>query len=148
MLHLLDYTAIVNLFTLVINFLCWRRIRSIQNVQDEEDIEIVDASMFLNIIVQWFQLMGFFFSWMFSRRSRLLINPHMMLELMPGYRIGLNGQNLWNFLDRNWIHFFWLTGETPDTLNILVECLRNIYYVQNHLGRPPAIDFRNQVSSV
>ena len=57
------------------------------------------------------------------------------------------GIDVWANLEQNWMNFFWLTGETPQTLAILVHVLSHIHLQQNHTGRPPALDFRNQVSA-
>ena len=59
--------------------------------------------------------------------------------------MGLNGQNLWLILQQNWIHFSWLTGETPETFNILVQRIERNFLNMYNIGRSPAIDFRNQV---
>ena len=29
--------------------------------------------------------------------------------------------DMWNVLERNWLNFFWLTGELPVTLQAVVE---------------------------
>ena len=48
----------------------------------------------------------------------------------------------------NWLHFFWLTGETPPSLQILVNRMEQIYRNLVNNGRPEILSFRNQVHSV
>ena len=40
------------------------------------------------------------------------------------FRILTDGNDVRSNLERNWIHFFWLTGETPVTLQNLVNCVK------------------------
>ena len=54
--------------------------------------------------------------------------------------------DLWGILETNWTHFFWLTGETPATLQIIVNRIQTLFRQQVNLGRPQILDFRNQVS--
>ena len=54
--------------------------------------------------------------------------------------------DLWSILERNWSEFFWLTGEIPGTLQVMVDGMHNIFQRQIRLGRPQILDFRNQVS--
>ena len=57
--------------------------------------------------------------------------------------------DFWNNLERNWTDFFWLTGDTPETLSILVQQLnnysRNIRPRLSTKGRKTRLNFRNQV---
>ena len=54
--------------------------------------------------------------------------------------------DVWSNLERNWIHFFWLTGETPHSLSKLVEKLEPIYNSHSTPGKDSALDFKNKVS--
>ena len=40
-------------------------------------------------------------------------------------------QDLWSMLERNWNDFYWLTGETPNTLHELMTELKNIFHPLN-----------------
>ena len=53
---------------------------------------------------------------------------------------------MWQQLENNWVNFFWLTGETPGTLGILVNRISNVYHPFLARGRPLCLDLRNQVS--
>ena len=54
-------------------------------------------------------------------------------------------RDVWALLETNWDHFYWLTGETPHTMLILVEAMRN-RVPRRRFGRPQVLDFRNQVN--
>ena len=59
----------------------------------------------------------------------------------------LNGNyDVWANLQNNRTDSFWLTGETPDTLNVLVRKLENIYRNIFRI-RKGVLDFRKKVSS-
>ena len=53
--------------------------------------------------------------------------------------------DVWVNLSRNWIDFFWLTGETPTTLGALVNDLENEFIPHRPPGRNCALNHRNQV---
>ena len=48
-------------------------------------------------------------------------------------------------MQQNWSDFYWLTGETPITLHVLCEMLKNHFVHHRNLGRRRRINFRNQV---
>ena len=52
---------------------------------------------------------------------------------------------VWNNLQTNWNHFFWLTGETPETLQILVNALHRNFFMHRQYGRKSSLDLRHQV---
>ena len=54
--------------------------------------------------------------------------------------------DVWINLERNWLHFYWLTGETPHTLSILVDKLNENFDLNYDIGRPQCITVRNQVN--
>ena len=54
--------------------------------------------------------------------------------------------DVWRSLETNWTMFFWLTGEIPPTLQLLVDEIRRGYFPEVTRGRAQVIDFRNQVS--
>ena len=62
------------------------------------------------------------------------------------YRARYNRRDLWTELSENWLHFFWLTGETPETCRILVRSLQRNDGIFRHVGRSSCLDFRNQVN--
>ena len=63
-------------------------------------------------------------------------------------RATFNWRNVWLDLHGNWINFFWLTGETPGTLNALVNELEHRFMHYFVKGRECKLDLRNQVSFV
>ena len=80
-----------------------------------------------------------------KRKKRSLFKPHLMLQFMPGFIANLNTRDVWTVLAQNWTFFYWLTGETPQSLAMLVRSLQNNFHHFNRLGRNSALDFRNQV---
>ena len=60
----------------------------------------------------------------------------------------MNGQDVCYQLQQNWVNFFWLTGETLDTFNILVDRLRTRFDVRNNFGCDPALNLPNQVTHI
>ena len=54
-------------------------------------------------------------------------------------------RDVWLNMQNNWNDFYWLTGETPTSLQVLVDQLlhRNIFH--NALGCRCALNYRNQV---
>ena len=60
-------------------------------------------------------------------------------------RSGYRRTDVWASLERNWSNFFWLTGETPGSLQVIVNRLTAIYLPQVARGRAENIDFCNQV---
>ena len=55
-----------------------------------------------------------------------------------------NHHDVWRTLSQNWNHFYWLTGETPDTLNIIVQGLRSNFF-RLHQHRNNALNLHNKV---
>ena len=53
--------------------------------------------------------------------------------------------DVWTNLEQNWNDFFWLTGETPHTLQLLVQQLEPIYRQYYPRRRTSLLSFRNQV---
>ena len=60
-------------------------------------------------------------------------------------RKGHRTRDVWATLERNWSFFFWLTGETPPTLQLIVDRIQLNLLPQMHRGHAPLIDFRKQV---
>ena len=143
-----DYSIIINFFRIILQFLRVRRLRVLAEQEEEEDLQLLAAAQnSFSLFLSWLRLLMLFLR-MRRKRRRLLIKPHLMLPFMPGFRINAIGMDVWASLEQNWVHFFWLTGETPQTLTILVNTLRNRNFVHLRLGRIPSIDFRNQVSGM
>ena len=102
----------------------------------------------LNLI----QILYNMIKWLFKKwrvRRKNLNTPSVLIKLLTQYRATRFNFDCWNNLARNWTDFFWLTGETPDTLNLLVQLvranLRNVRGRNFRRGRRPALTFRNQV---
>ena len=55
---------------------------------------------------------------------------------------------MWDYLEQNWTNFYWLTGETPPSLQSIVHAVQREYLPNVDRGRAQIIDFRNQVSSM
>ena len=80
-----------------------------------------------------------------STKRKRLWKPHMLLRILAGYRANEQTHDVWRLLESNWTHFFWLTGETPVTLQGLVDALENHYYPYIYRGHRTLLDFHNQV---
>ena len=52
--------------------------------------------------------------------------------------------DMWDFLERNWTHFYWLMGEIPPSLQMIVNQL-NEKFGRRQRGHNCIISFRNQV---
>ena len=64
------------------------------------------------------------------------------------YRATNVRQDVWMNLSANSNHFFWLTGEVPQTLIMIVNKLQNRFQLHRQLGRRSGIDLRNQVLDI
>ena len=80
-----------------------------------------------------------------NRQKQILSKPHRLLHLLVGYRAQNAHHDVWINLEQNWNDFFWLTGETPQTLNALSLKLERIYTTTFRMRRG-LLDFKNQVS--
>ena len=121
-----------------------RRIRAQNNHEDETNDLIIVVNL-TNIFVNWLRLIMLYMTLKLRRRKRELFKPHLMLQYLPGFRLNFNPRDVWSRLQNNWIYFYWLTGETPQTLSIIVRKLQNNIWHFNNLGRNSALDLRNQV---
>ena len=61
------------------------------------------------------------------------------------FRATVHNSDGWQNLAKNWVHFFWLTGETPDTLSMIVSRLRRQFHRIENPQRREALSTRNQV---
>ena len=68
------------------------------------------------------------------------------MPLLKFNRHNLDSRDVWEVLQTNWSNFFWLTGDTPRTLQVIVNGIEQIYLPQRSMGRPSILTFRNQVS--
>ena len=53
--------------------------------------------------------------------------------------------DVWVNLSTNWDHFFWLTGEFPHTLQIIVDKIQTKFFIKNQRGPKVLLSVRNQV---
>ena len=68
-------------------------------------------------------------------------------SVLSSFRAQNGNYDVWSNLETNWTDFFWLTGETPDTLNVLVGKLHTIYTNVFPMRRG-VLDFRNKVRHI
>ena len=61
------------------------------------------------------------------------------------YRATISKSDVWVNLSKNWDHFFWLTGETPDSLQILLNRIQARVNLCRKRGRMSPMSHRNQV---
>ena len=62
------------------------------------------------------------------------------------FRATVTDIDVWRKLSRNWEHFFWLTGETPDTLDVIIDRLQHRMNIFRRCGRISFMSTRNQVT--
>ena len=62
------------------------------------------------------------------------------------FRLQINSHDVWTALESNWHHFFWFTGETPHTLNVLVQRIDAKFMPYYHGFTRSKLDLKNQVS--
>ena len=126
------------------------RLRHIRNANEQDEVAMLILIQFqLDILRQYLNLMHFIHHMRtirYRRRKKKLIKPHFLLQLLHGYRVTFISRNVWNNLKTNWSHFFWLTGETPDTLNDLTNQIQRIFLPYRRTGPETSLDIRNQVS--
>ena len=61
------------------------------------------------------------------------------------FRATVTDIDVWRKLSTNWDHFFWLTGETPDTLDVIIDRLHHRMNIHRRCGRISFMSTRNQV---
>ena len=103
-------------------------------------------------VLNCIQILFNFAKWLLRRwkkKRKNLNTPNIIIKLLGRYRCQRQRRDFWNNLERNWTDFFWLTGETPDTLSLLVN---DIYCFRRRIigrwykkGRRTSLTFRNQV---
>ena len=59
-------------------------------------------------------------------------------------RSNTSTNDLWFTLEQNWDHFFWLTGDIPPSLNLIVNEIRPKLQIRGR-GRKLSLSVRNQV---
>ena len=61
------------------------------------------------------------------------------------FRATNTNSDVWLNILRNWNHFFWLTGEFPDTLQLVVSKIERRFFHHYPRGRRASLSVRNQV---
>ena len=140
-LNALNALNILNYLFLAIDF--YRALFPFQNIHRRNNI---------GNILNCFQILFNFARWLlrrWSKRRKNLNTPSVLIKLLGRYRCQRQRRDFWLNLEQNWTDFYWLTGETPDTLNLLTNQIwayrRRIVGRWFRKGRRPAMTFRNQV---
>ena len=129
----------------IINFLQKHRKKRQRALIPDGNLFLI-LKMSINSFLSYVQIITIFLK--FARRSRKkrrLSKPHLVIRLLHGYRTDDKSHDVWRKLERNWIHIFWLTGETPQTLSELVQEIEDRFRPHKIAGRKSFLDFRNQV---
>ena len=63
------------------------------------------------------------------------------MSILKFNRAELRPQDLWTKLSRNWTFFFWLTGEIPPTLQVMIDLIQHEYIPHVQRGRPQSSQF-------
>ena len=119
---------------------------SLQQLLHFKDV-IQMTTLCFPIIMDWITvllLINRYFT-LHSKIKRRLFKPHLLLRILAGYCANEYTKDVWQNLQTNWTHFFWLTGETPRTLKCMVQSLERYYYPYTNRGRKTLLDFKNQV---
>ena len=140
-----NYLDILNLFHLLVQYR-WTITNANLNIQNSfhDLLQIIIFSLKNMMEWNWILLLVYRYLKLKSRKCRLL-KPHLLLCILAGYRCNEEMHDVWQLLERNWSHFFWLTGETPNSLSAIVTDVQNMYYPYIFRGRRTLLDFRNQV---
>ena len=176
MLPLVLQWNIPNIFQLFSLVIWWRKIlkRKRANQHFLEIMHIFNG--FLNMILLWLQLLDLMHTLLnIHRRKKRLLKPHLLLKMLGGFRWNIVifiehwkkqfmivmtfwkfflcfhrneyiPTDMWIQLERNWLYFFWLTGEIPSTLQIVVNRIKKIFLPNITRSRNQCLSFRNQVS--
>ena len=72
-------------------------------------------------------------------------NCHIAFYAFSCFRSTLENKDVWANMECNWVHFFWLTGETPKTLMSMVKNIDQQYFHQFQMIEAGKTDLKNQV---
>ena len=83
------------------------------------------------------------------------LNTYTFMTLFPKLKkhfpFRRNSQQLdvWQQLEQNWDSFYWLTGEIPPSIAMIISDIEPLFrrYV-NRFGRTPKLNLRNQVKII
>ena len=92
--------------------------------------------------------MRFHFTWIYILLFHFKGGNHIFFKNAASYlfhRVSLNVTDVWLAMERNWDHFFWLTGETPHSLRSLVNKIQAKFVPNFYQMRRSRLDLKNQV---
>ena len=81
------------------------------------------------------------------RKRKTLSKLHFLISLLRGYQSRVHNRDVWINLEQNWSHCFWLTGETPQTLEILINRVESKFLNCCNSGPDSNLNLRNKVSN-
>ena len=86
MLQYRTFVQIINLFFRVVGHI--RKQRKLRIINDESDIEaILIFNNYMQNVMQWLHIILMFIKFVsLKRRKRRLIKPHLLLQILGGYR--------------------------------------------------------------
>ena len=104
-------------------------------------------------ILNLIQIIYNFLKWVFNKwrlRRKNLNTPSNLIKILRQYRCTRQRRDFWNNLEQNWTDFFWLTGDTPHTLDLLVQSIRQTRLTaprnRRRCGRKKILSLRNEVN--
>ena len=125
-------------------------IRHLASVRQHNDIEMAHIIMILNgslqNCLQYLQMLSTYLDRNGRKRTKSLMKPHYLVTLFNAYRCNLHNNDVWMNMQQNWSHFFGLTGETPETLQVLVHRVSAKFENCKMYGPDTKLDLRNKVS--
>ena len=150
MIHLFPWPHNLQALVFFHLILQWIHLRNRRRGSQQRFMELFQIISFCSATaIEWIEMIYLVLRFFKLRtKKRRLFKPHMLLRILTGYRANLLTKDVWNLLQNNWKHFYWLTGETPHSLNILVNRVQANYFPQIQRGRTTGLDFKNQVCSM
>ena len=146
-LSCVDYFNIVNYLTVILQFQRLLQWQVLQYRTIWPQLFQMTSSL-LTLMLDWIYLVYLYQKLLKLRNKKKcwLVLPHMLLQILAGYRANSHTRDVWELLENNWNNFFWLTGETPNTLQLVVDQIERNFYPYVNRGRKTKLDLWNQVS--
>ena len=150
MIPIVPLGSALKIIHIFLHFIWHHRKRSIQN-NVNDDLELVNLLQLLSNIrhdcLSYFALVHKFQQLQQCRKRKTLSKPHFLISLLRGYQSRVHNRDVWINLEQNWSHFFWLTGETPQTLEILINRVESKFLNCRNSGPDSNLNLRNKVSN-
>ena len=150
MIPLLNLLPILRILHIFHDWVQRQRLQRLtKDIMEEQELleifNLLDGQ--LTNYLQYFEMILNFFKISRNHKRRRLTKPHILITLLNGYRLTVNNMDVWQNMETNWSHFFWLTGETPETLQILINRIEVKFLNYRTYGPDSTLSIRKQVSA-